>query len=174
MSRKVLPAVFVLTIMAAACATPTPPSVTFGSGKQFVPQVADFLDDVGLGPSVAVDAQGTPYTSYFGFLPELKEGEIAPTRPIGAPSLPAVLLASTRDGIWTRGAVAMQASIPNVSVPFGPATVPEVKSLNPQNVNGTALAVDPSGGLHVAWAADIGLWYAQSADTAFAATLLQP
>jgi plastocyanin len=174
MPRKVLPAVFVLTIMAAACATPTPPSVTFGSGKQFVPHVADFLDDVGLGPSVAVDAQGTPYTSYFGFLPELKEGEIAPTRPIGAPSLPAVLMASTKDGIWTRGAVAMQASIPNVSVPFGPATVAPVKSITPQNVNGTSLAIDASGGLHVAWAADTGLWYAQSAGTAFTATPLQP
>jgi plastocyanin len=162
MSRKVLPAVFVLTITAAACATPTPPSVTFGSGKQFVPQVADFLDDVGLGASVAVDAQGTPYISYFGFLPQLKEGEIAPTRPIGAPSLPAVLLASTKDGIWTRGAVAIQAPIPNVSVPFGPATAAPVKSLTPQNMSGTALAVDPSGGFHVAWAADTGLWYAES------------
>src|SRR6266508_1454576 len=162
MSRKVLPAVFVLTIMATACATPTPPSVTFGSGKQFVPEVADFLDDVGLYPSVAVDSQGTPYISYFGFLPELKKGEIAPTRPIGAPSLPAVLLASTKDGIWTRGAVAMQAPIPNVSVPFGPATVAPVKSITPQNVSGTALAIDPSGGFHVAWAADTGLWYAES------------
>lgn len=173
MSRKVLPAVFVLTIMAAACATPTPPSVTFGSGKQFVPQVADFLDDVGLGASVAVDDQGTPYISYFGFLPELKEGEIAPTRPIGAPSLPAVLLASTKDGIWTRGAVTMQASIPNVSVPFGPATVAPVKSITPQSVNGTSLAIDASGGFHVAWAADTGLWYAESTGTSFSATLLQ-
>jgi len=173
MSRKVLPAVFVLTIMAAACGTPTPPSVTFGSGKQFVPQVADFLDDVGLYPSVAVDSEGTPYISSFGFPADLKEGEIAPTRPIGAPSLPAVLMASTKDGIWTRGAVAMQAPIPNVSVPFAPATVRQVKSMTPQNVNGTALAVDPSGGSHVAWAADTGLWYAESTGTSFTATLLQ-
>ncbi|HVH54598.1 MAG TPA: cupredoxin domain-containing protein, partial [Actinomycetota bacterium] len=151
----------------------TPPSVTFGSGKQFVPQVADFLDDVGLGASVAVYTQGTPHISYFGFLPELKEGEIAPTRPIGAPSLPAVLLASTKDGVWTRGAVAMQASIPNVSVPFGPATVARVKSITPQSVNGTSLAIDASGGFHVAWAADTGLWYAQSTGTSFTATLLQ-
>jgi plastocyanin len=175
MSRKVLPSAFVLSILAAACATPTPPSVTFGSGKQFVPQVADFLDNVGLYPSVAVDSEGTPYLSSFGFLAELKEGEIAPTHPIGAPSLPAILMSSTKDGIWTRGAVAMQASIPNVSVPFGPATVPEVKSLNPQNVNGTALAVDQSGGLHVAWAADLGLWYAQSSGPtgSFTASLIQ-
>lgn len=173
MSRRVLPAVFVLAILAAACATPTPPSVSFGSGKQFVPQVADFLDDVGLGPSVAVDSQGTPYTSYFGFIAELKEGEVAPLRPVGAPSLPAVLMASTKDGIWTRGAVAMQAPIPNVSMAFGPATVPQVKSITPQNVNGTALAIDPSGGFHVAWAADTGLWYAESTGTSFTASLLQ-
>jgi plastocyanin len=173
MSRKVLPAVFVLTIMAAACGTPTPPSVTFGSGKQFVPQVADFLDNVGLYPSVAVDSAGTPYISSFGFPDELNEGEIAPTRPIGAPTLPAVLLSSTKDGIWTRGAVAMQAPIPNVTVPFGPATVRQVKSMTPQNVNGTALAVDPSGGFHVAWAADTGLWYAESTGTSFDASLLQ-
>jgi plastocyanin len=173
MSRKVPPAVFVLTIMAVACGTPTPPSVTFGSGKQFVPQVADFLDNVGLYPSVAVDSEGTPYISSFGFPAELKEGEIAPTRPIGAPSLPTVLMSSTRDGIWTRGAVAMQAPIPNVSVPFGPATVRQVKSMTPQNVNGTALAIDPSGGFHVAWAADTGLWYAESTGTSFDASLLQ-
>ncbi|MGH2649750.1 MAG: hypothetical protein ACRDHK_00875, partial [Actinomycetota bacterium] len=173
MSRKVLPAVFVLTIMAAACGTPTPPSVTFGSGRQFVPQVADFLDNVGLYPSVAVDSAGTPYISSLGFPAELKEGEIAPTHPIGAPSLPAILMSSTKDGIWTRGAVAMQDPIPNVNVRFGPATVRSVKSMTPQSVNGTALAVDPSGGFHVAWAADTGLWYAQSSGTSFNATLLQ-
>ena len=173
MSRKVLPAVFVITLMAAACGTPTPPSVTFGSGKQFVPQVADFLDNVGLYPSVAVDSAGTPYISSFGFPAELEEGEIAPTRPIGAPSLPAVLMSSTKDGIWTRGAVAMQAPIPNVTVPFGPATVRQVKSMTPQNVNGTSLAVDPSGGFHVAWAADTGMWYAESTGTSFEASLLQ-
>jgi plastocyanin len=173
MSRKVLSPVFVLTIMAVACGTPTAPSVTFGSGKQFVPQVADFLDNVGLYPSVAVDSAGTPYISSFGFPAELKEGEIAPTHPIGAPSLPAVLMSSTKDGIWTRGAVAMQAPIPNVTVPFGPATVRQVKSMTPQNVNGTALVADPSGGFRVAWAGDTGLWYAESTGTSFDASLLQ-
>jgi plastocyanin len=173
MSRRVLPAAFVVGVLAAACATPTPPSVTFGSGKQFTPEVADFLDDVGLYPSVATDSQGTPYITYFGFVPQLKTGEIAPAHPIGSPSLPAVLMASTKDGIWTRGAVAMQAPIPNVNVAFGPATVSEVKSITPQNVNGTALAVDPSGGFHVAWAADTGLWYAESSGTSFTASLVQ-
>jgi plastocyanin len=83
-------------------------------------------------------------------------------------------MASTKDGIWTRGAVAMQAPIPNVSVAFGPATVAQVKSITPQNVNGTALAIDPSVGFHVSWAADTGLWYAESMGTSFTASLLQP
>ncbi len=174
MTRRVLPAVFVLGTVAAACATPPAPNVTFGSGKQFTPEVADSLDDVGRFPSVAVDSQGTPYITYFGFVPELEEGDIPTVRPIGAPSLPAVLMATTQDGIWSRGAVAMEAPIPNVSVPFGPATVRDVKSLTPQNVNGTALAVDPADGFHVAWAADTGLWFAESTGTSFSASLLQP
>ncbi len=163
-------AAIVLGVLAVACGTPTPPSVGFGSGQQFIPQVADFLDNAGLFPSVAVDAQGTPYVTYFGFLPELAKGQIAPVRPIGSPSLPGVFMTSVKDGIWTRGAVAMQASIPNVSVPFGPAEVPEVKSMTPANVNGTAQAIDGAGGFHVAWVADTGLWYAASSGTSFTAT----
>ncbi len=163
-------AVIVLGVLAVACGTRTPPPVGFGSGQQFIPQVVDFLDNAGLFPSVAVDAQGTPYVTYFAFLPELANGEIAPVRPIGSPSLPGVLMASVKDGIWTRGAVAMQASIPNVSVAFGPAEVPEMKSVTPVNVNGTALAIDGAGGFHVAWVADTGLWYAASSGTSFTAT----
>jgi plastocyanin len=174
MSRRLLPAAIVVCLMGAACGNPIVPSVSFGSGKQFVPQVADFLDDVGLYPSIAVDAQGTPYATYFGFLPKLKEGEILPARPVLAPSLPAVLMASTKDGIWSRGAVAIRASIPNVNVSFGPATVPQVKTITADTVNGTAIAVDPAGGFHVAWAADTGLWYAESAGTSFTASLLKP
>lgn len=173
MPRKLLPAALALGVLAVACGTPTPPSVGFGSGQQFIPQVADFLDDVGLYPSVAVDAQGTPYVTYFGFNPELAKGEIAPIRPIGSPSLPGVFITSTKDGIWTRGAVAMKATIPNVSVAFGPAIVPQVKTMTPANVNGTALAIDGAGGFHVVWVADTGLWYAQSSGTSFTATQVQ-
>jgi hypothetical protein len=174
MSRRLLPAAVIVCLLGAACGNPAVPGVTFGSGKQFVPQVADFLDDVGLFPSVAVDSQGTPYVTYFGFLPKLKEGEILPTRPVTAPSLPAVLMTSTKDGIWSRGAVAIQKTIPNATIAFGPAALPAVKTITAENVNGTSLAVDPSGGFHVAWAADTGLWYAESTGTSFAAKLLQP
>jgi len=163
----------VLGLVAAACANPRTVPVTFGSGERFVLEVADFLDDVGLYPSVAVDPEGTPYVAYFGFPSELKQGEIAPVRPIGAPSVPGVFLASRNDGLWTRGAVAMEAPIPNVDVAFGPAEVPEVGSITPENVNGTAIAIDGSGGLHVAWAADTGLWYAENTGGSFTATLVQ-
>ena len=162
-----------LGLVAAACGNPGTVPVTFGSGERFVPEVADFLDDVGLYPSVAVDPEGTPYVAYFGFPSELKQGEIAPVRPIGAPSVPGVFLASRNDGLWTRGAVAMEAPIPNVDVAFGPAEVPEVGSITPENVNGTAIAIDGSGGLHVAWAADTGLWYAENTGRSFTATLVQ-
>ncbi len=163
----------VLGLVTAACANPQTVPVTFGSGERFVPEVADFLDDVGLYPSVAVGSEGTPYVAYFGFPAELEQGEIAPIRPIGAPSVPGIFLATATDGLWTRGAVAMQAPIPNVDVAFGPAEVPEVGSITPENVNGTAIAIDGSGGVHVAWAADTGLWYAENTGGSFEATLVQ-
>ncbi|MGH2660579.1 MAG: cupredoxin domain-containing protein [Actinomycetota bacterium] len=163
----------VLGLVAAGCGNPQTVPVTFGSGDRFVPEVADFLDDVGLYPSVAVDSEGTPFVAYFGFPAELERGEIAPVRPIGAPSVPGVFLASRNDGLWTRGAVAMEGPIPNVDVAFGPAEVPEVGSITPENVNGTAIAIDGSGGLHVAWAADTGVWYAENTGGSFTATLVQ-
>ncbi len=169
MSKRLLAVAFALGLVAAACSKPPQVSVTFGSGSEFVPQVADFLDNVGLGSSVAVGADGTPYVAYFGFPQEVPKGQVATPRPIGSPSVPGVLLASVKGGIWTRGAVAMQAQIPVVSIPFGPAIVPQVGSMTPQNVNGTAIAVDGSGGLHVAWAADTGLWYASNAGGSFSA-----
>ncbi len=172
MSKRLLVVAFALGLVTAACSKPPQASVTFGSGTQFVPQVADFLDNVGLGSSVAVGSDGTPYVSYFGFPQEVPKGQVATPRPIGSPSLPGVLLASVKNGIWTRGAVAMQAQIPSVSIPFGPAIVPQVKSMTPQNVNGTAIAVDGSGGLHVAWAADTGLWYASNGGGSFSADRL--
>src|SRR3990172_419651 len=137
MQKRPMWVAIVLGLVAAACANPRTVPVTFGSGERFVPEVADFLDDVGLYPSVVVDPEGTPYVAYFGFPAELKQGEIAPVRPIGAPSVPGVFLASRSDGLGTRGAVAMEAPIPNVDVAFGPAEVPEVGSITRENVNGT-------------------------------------
>ena len=86
---------------------------------------------------------------------------MAAPRPIGAPSVPAVLLATVdADGVWTRGAIVMQASIPNVQIAFAPAIDESVKDLSPGTVTGLDLAIDGSGGLHAVWGSSEGLWYA--------------
>jgi plastocyanin len=160
MAKRLLSVAFVLGLLTAACSKPPEAEIVFGSGRSFVPQVADFQDDVGLDPAMATDAQGTPYVVYFGFPQQLAEGQIAIPRPIGAPSVPSVDLVSVSDGIWTRGAVAMEAAIPNVDVAFGPAEVSQLKSLTPENANGTSIVVDDGGGKHVAWTDGHGVWYA--------------
>jgi hypothetical protein len=171
MSRRLRLLALGLAVIAGACASPPPQSsVEFGSGRQFIPFVADSIDNVGSGPSLAVSSDGTPYAAYFGFQAELQPGQIAPSRPVSAPTLPSVDLTSVKDGIWTRGAVAIQAQIPNVTAAFGPAIVADVATMTPANVNGTAIAIDPAGALHVAWASDTGVWYAKGTGTAFTAT----
>jgi plastocyanin len=170
MTRRLLPLALVLGLAAAACAKTPEAQIGFGAGQAFVPQVADSEDDVGLYPSVAVDGRGVPYVTYFGFPQELAKGEVAIPRPVGAPSVPSVLLTSVSDGIWTRGAVAMQNAISNVNIAYGPAEVPDVKSMKPENVNGTSIAIDPNGGIDVAWVSDTGVWFAHNMDgTSFTA-----
>ncbi len=174
MSRRLLPLAFVLVVCAAACAEPPQADIGFGSGRAFVPQVADAQDDVGLYPSIAVDADGVPHVVYFGFLEQVTGSEVALPRPVGAPSVPSVLLTSADNGIWTRGAVAMEKAIPNVDIAFGPADVPDVKTMKPENVNGTAIAIDDSGAMDVAWVANTGVWYAHNMDgTSFSASQVE-
>jgi len=176
MPRRLLPAALVLGLVTAACATHavSTADIGFGSGKQFAPLVADSQDNVGLFPSVAVTSDGQPYVAYLGFPQALAKGEVAVPRPIGAPSVPAAMLTTVHDGIWTRGGVAMAAEIQNVTVPFGPAIVPQVKTMKPENVNGTALAIDQSGGLHVTWVSDTGVWYAENmGGSSFMATQIE-
>ncbi len=170
MSRKLITSLLALGVFAAACSAPPKATVSFGSGRQFVPQVADFLDNTGVTPSVAVTSDGTPYVTSFAFLEQLQSGETAPTRPIGTPSLPSVGLVSVKDGIWTHGGIAMQANISNVNVPFTPAAEEDLKTMAAANVNGTALVADAQGHLHAAWTADTGLWYADNAPGNFTAT----
>jgi hypothetical protein len=169
-SRRLFPVALILGVLAAACSAPPKAILSFGSGKQFVPQVADFLDNTGVDPSVAVTSDGTPYVASFAFLEQLAEGQIAPTRPIGTPSLPSVGLVSLKDGIWTRGGIAMQANISNVNVPFTPSAEEDLKTMTAANVNGTAIVGDAQGHLHVAWAADTGIWYADNTSGSFTAT----
>jgi plastocyanin len=174
MARRVLPLAFVLALVAAACAKSNEATIGFGSGTQFVPQVADSQDDVGLFPSVAVTADGQPYVAYYGFPEELAKDEVAVPRPVGSPSVPSVLLTSVNDGVWTRGAVAMEKDIPSVTIAYGPAAVPEIASAKPENVDGTAIALGSDGALHVAWVSNTGVWYAHNMDgTSFTASQIE-
>jgi hypothetical protein len=162
-STRLLASVFVLALAAAACgASEQAATIDLGSGREFVPAVVDSVDNVGLTPSVALDDSGSPFMSYFGFPEELETGEIPVSRSVYAPFVPSVLLATVEDGIFTRGAVAMSKPPPNlVNIPFGPAIEKSVETMTPEGVNGTSLAIDGQGGIHVAWVSNTGLWYGE-------------
>lgn len=160
MTRKLLPLAFVLALAAAACAEPPSPEVEFGSGQRFVPFVADPLNDAGVDPSVVVNADGLPVVAYFGFEEEPEEGELPAVRPVTAPTLPGVLMATaSSDGIWTRGAMAIQAQIPNVNVAFDPGFDESVADLSTETVTGLQVVADGDT-LHAVWGSADGLFYA--------------
>jgi hypothetical protein len=166
-SRRIVVLASVAAVLTAACASLPQAEVNFGHGRQFVPQVVDWQDNVGVDPALAVTKDGTPYISSFGFNQVLQKGQVALPRPVGAPWLPGVLLADYQDGLWNRGAVAEPQDPPaNVHVPFGPQTIASLKTLTPQNVNGTDVVMDDSGNAHVVWTGNDGVWYASAAATA--------
>ncbi|HEY7668282.1 MAG TPA: cupredoxin domain-containing protein [Actinomycetota bacterium] len=161
MSKRLLLLACAGALLAASCSEPPTATVDFGSGQGFVPYVVDFLDDVGSGNGVAVDVDGVPFISYWGFPGTVEEGGLPAARAIGMPYLPSVNVASEQDGIFTRGAVAQVRDTPSgITIPYGPATVASLESASPQNANGTDIAVDDSGARHVTWAANTGIWYA--------------
>ena len=165
-SKRLALSILALALVGAACGEPPAGEVDFGSGRQFVPQIADSIDDVGLGAAIALDADGVPFISYLGFPATLAEGEIPLGRPVGAPFVPGVLIASQKGGVWNRGAAAMYRDAPAlVSVPFGPATVETLSSATAENTNGTDIAVDADGTMHVVWTAPDGIWYASGSES---------
>lgn len=157
-----------LVVVAAACGSIPPPEVEAPQGRQFIPMVPDSIDDVGLAPSVAVDPQGLPTISYYGFPAQLEEGEIPIARPVGSPFLTtedgddagAVLLVSLNpDQIWNRGAIAQPRDTPSgVPVPFEPAAEPSLASLTKARAAGTDVAIAGSD-VHTVWTTDRGVWY---------------
>jgi plastocyanin len=157
-----------LVVLAAACGSILPSEVEAPQGRQFIPMVPDSIDDVGLAPSVAVDPQGLPTITYFGFPAQLEEGEIPIARPVGSPFLTtedgddagAVLLVSLNpDQIWNRGAIAQPRDTPSgVPVPFEPAAEPSLASLTKARAAGTDIAIDGSD-VHAVWTTDTGVWY---------------
>ena len=172
-SKRLALPLIALLLVAAACGEPPIGEVDFGSGRQFVPEVADSIDNVGIAAAVTLDADGVPFVSYLGFPAELAEGEIPVPRPVGAPFVPGVLLASMTEGVWNRGAAAMYQDPPDrVAVPFGPATVESLADAGPDSTNGTDIAVSEDGTIHVVWAAPDGIWYASGTDSFTAAQVI--
>jgi len=160
MTRKLLPLVSVLGLLAAACAEPPNPTVDFGSGTRFVPMVADSLNDTGLHPSVVVGPEGNPVVAYFAFPEEVPEGVLREVRPVGAPSIPGVMMATASpEGLWTRGAMALERQIPNVQIPFEPAFDPVIADLTKDGVTGLQLVADGET-FHAVWGSADGLFYA--------------
>lgn len=172
MSKRLLILTCAATLLSGACSNLPQADVEFGSGKEFVPYVADHLDDAGLGNAIALDKDGVPYVSYFIFPAVLAEGDIPIPRPIGAPFITTggddpkdgagVGIASvSADGIWTRGAAAQVIDSPaGIAVPYDPDTVQSLIGATAENTNGTDIAVDTNGGKHVVWAGRDGIWYA--------------
>lgn len=157
-----------LVVLATACGSIPPSEVKAPEGRQFIPMVPDSIDDVGLAPSVALDSEGLPTISYYGFPAQLEEGEIPIARPVGSPFLTtedgddaaAVLLASVNpDQIWNRGAIAQPRDTPSgVPVPFEPAAEPSLASLTKARAAGTDVAIAGSD-VHAVWTTDRGVWY---------------
>jgi plastocyanin len=120
----------------------------------------DFVDDVGLSPSLAVDKEGEPHLSYLGFThvltkKENEQGVVPAARPVTAPRLPAVLVADQIKGLWNRTA-AVESS--------DQANGPKVKI---DRSDQTATAVDPNGVQHVVWTQTDGLYYSNDASGTF-------
>ncbi len=180
MSKRLLILMCAAALIAAACSNFPAVNVSYGKGQQFVPYVADNLNDAGLGNAIALDKAGVPFVSYLIFPGTVAKGTIAIPRPIGAPFIStggdspkdgaAVGVASLSDkGVWTRGAAAQVpvAQAPaGITVPYGPVTVDSLVGATSDNTNGTDIAVDATGGKHVVWAGNDGIWYAGGA-TAF-------
>jgi hypothetical protein len=158
----------ILVVLTVACGSIPTGEVQAPQGRKFIPMVPDSIDNVGVAPSVAVDGQGLPSISYFGFPAQLEEGEIPVARPVGSPFLQtedqedagAVLLASlTPEQIWTRGAVAQPRESPaGVPVPFDPAAEPSLATLTPARAEGTDIAI-AGADVHATWSVNTGVWY---------------
>jgi plastocyanin len=160
MSRKLLPLAFVVALASAACAEPPHAEPEFGSGERFVPFVADPLNDAGVDPSVIVNGDGLPVVAYFAFEEVVEEGGLPQARPVTAPTLPGVLMATVgAEGVWTRGAIALEARIPNVNIPFNPGFDESIAALSSDGVTGLQIVADGEN-VHAIWGSADGLFYA--------------
>lgn len=179
-SKRLLTLSFVAALLVAACSSLPKATVSYGKGAEFVPYVADNLDDAGLGNAIAVDAKGVPYVSYLIFPAQLAPNDIPVPRPIGTPFITTTATGSTpsksggavgiasvgADGTWTRGAAAqVQDTPPGIYVPYGPATVAGLVGAKANDTNGSDITIDANGGKHVVWTGPDGVYYATGTDS---------
>ncbi|MEP7060120.1 MAG: cupredoxin domain-containing protein [Actinomycetota bacterium] len=159
MSKRIILGISVAALLGAACSTLPVATVSYGTGTEFIPMVADNLDDVGLGSSIALDKDGVAYVSYLGFTEKPKPDAIPIPRPLLNPGVPSVLITSEKGSIWTRGAAAV--AVPAVSGivwPYSPATVSNLKNILPTNTNGTDVVIGADGAPHTVWTGPDGVW----------------
>jgi len=158
-SKRIILGICVTALVGAACSTLPVAAVSYGKGTQFIPNVADNLDNVGLGSAVALNNDGVPYVSYLGFTEEPKKNAIPMPRPLLNPGVPSVLIVSEKSGIWTRGAAAVsQPAVSGIVWPYAPATVKPLSTILPTNTNGTDIVVGADGAPHVVWSGPDGVW----------------
>jgi plastocyanin len=158
-SKRIILGICVAALMGAACSTLPQATVNYGQGTQFIPNVADNLDNVGLGSAIALDKDGVPYVSYLGFTEEPKKNVIPVPRPLLTPGVPSVLIVSEKNGIWTRGAAAVaKPAVSGIVWPYTPATVKSLSAILPTNTNGTDIVMGSDGVPHTVWSGPDGVW----------------
>jgi plastocyanin len=144
---KLVPALGVLALVAAACGSPDiVVRAEEPEGPSWFSLVVDSTADAGTGLSLATDADGNPHLAYVA-LEEETEGEAPPPDPL-APTFPAVMHAHLVQEAWTRGPLAEEQDLDETSE--------------------TAIAVDADGVHHVAWTAGGSVLYSSNAGGEFA------
>lgn len=179
MPKRLLTLAFAAVLLAGACGK-IPQGTVTAQGVTFIPEVADANDNSGLGSQVVVDKDGVPYASYLIVPAVLAANAIPIARPIGAPYITVPVSGNTpaqtgaaigiaslgANNIWTRGAAAqVRDTPPGIVVPYGPATEASLIGATDTNTNGTGIALDGSGGIHVVWTGDDGVYYAEAPST---------
>ena len=155
-----------LAFLVAACAPSSPPpNVPIQAKSQIVLNVVDSVNDVGISPSLALDADGNPLVSYLLFTHVPQKGEIANPIVPGQPQPPAVLMASAKNGAWLRQSVTPQKTVP------AQGDAPELVDADGKPLEGvvTSMAVNKDGHAHVVWGSPKGLFYSNNTSGAFAA-----
>ena len=145
-------------LLVSACAKQEPVKVTTGAGKRFVPLVVDASTNVGVSPSIVMDADGNPFISYLGYQSNPKPGQIPEARPVTLPLVPAVLFANQQQDYWSVGGVSTQDD--NLTQKQG-------ETAQPLDNAATAAAVSSGGVLSVVWTDKNGLEYAADSNGTF-------